>query len=153
MRNEKLNRKGFTLVELLAVIVVLAIILVISVPMILNTISNSKQQAFEASLKTVVKYYREQLSLAALGKSESKVVNDNYEYDSETRKLKLLPETQIPKVDAQKIGLSETDYKIENLGCTVSWDTDGNVRVELVPATGGQFEGLGIIRNIEEEFE
>ena len=45
--------RGFTLVELLAVIVILAIILVIAVPKITDTIKNSKIASFESSAKTI----------------------------------------------------------------------------------------------------
>ena len=47
------NKNGFTLVELLAVIVILAIILVIAVPKISDTIKNSKKASFESSAKTI----------------------------------------------------------------------------------------------------
>ena len=48
-----MKRKGFTLVELLAVIVILAIILIIAVPKISDTIVNSKEASFESSAKTI----------------------------------------------------------------------------------------------------
>ena len=44
-----MKKKGFTLVELLAVIVILAIIAVIATPMILNVIDNAKKGAAESS--------------------------------------------------------------------------------------------------------
>lgn len=44
---KKMNRKGFTLVELLAVIVVLAIVMVLAVPQILNQMNNSKKKSFQ----------------------------------------------------------------------------------------------------------
>ncbi|MDO4377513.1 MAG: prepilin-type N-terminal cleavage/methylation domain-containing protein [bacterium] len=47
------HRNAFTLVELLAVIVILAIILVIAVPKITDTIKNSKIASFESSAKTI----------------------------------------------------------------------------------------------------
>ena len=47
------NKNGFTLVELLAVIVILAVILVIAVPKITDTIKNSKIASFESSAKTI----------------------------------------------------------------------------------------------------
>ena len=47
------KENGFTLVELLAVIVILAIILVIAVPKITDTIKNSKIASFESSAKTI----------------------------------------------------------------------------------------------------
>ena len=40
-----MKTKGFTLVELLAVIVILAIIAIIAVPIIGNVIENSRKQA------------------------------------------------------------------------------------------------------------
>ncbi len=47
------KRNGFTLVELLAVIVILAIILVIAVPQITNTIKNARMGAFGSSAKLI----------------------------------------------------------------------------------------------------
>ena len=44
-------KKGFTLVELLAVIVILAIIALIAVPIVINIINNSKKSSEEESLK------------------------------------------------------------------------------------------------------
>lgn len=48
------NNKGFTLVELLAVIVILAIILAIAVPGISKIIEGSKKGAFEADAKMLI---------------------------------------------------------------------------------------------------
>ena len=42
----KKNKKGFTLVELLAVIVVLALIMIITIPAILNVVDGARRQAF-----------------------------------------------------------------------------------------------------------
>ena len=49
-----MNNKGFTLVELLAVIVVLAIISIITIPMIGNVIDESKKKALEVSANGLV---------------------------------------------------------------------------------------------------
>ena len=49
----KNNKKGFTLIELLAVIVILAIIMVIAVPQILNVINDSRNSAWNNSLKMI----------------------------------------------------------------------------------------------------
>ena len=43
---KKLNKKGFTLVELLAVIVVLAIIMVLTLPTIMNSMNSARQSTF-----------------------------------------------------------------------------------------------------------
>ena len=42
-----INKKGFTLVELLAVIVILAIIMIIAIPAILDSLDNAKRKSFE----------------------------------------------------------------------------------------------------------
>ena len=54
-REVKMNKKGFTLVELLAVIVILAVILLMAVPNILGVIEKAKEDSFKASLKMVMK--------------------------------------------------------------------------------------------------
>lgn len=40
-----MKKRGFTLVELLAVIVIVSVVAVITVPVILNVINNSKKEA------------------------------------------------------------------------------------------------------------
>ena len=46
-------RKGFTLVELLAVIVILAIIMIIAIPSVLDTVETAKQKAFKEFMQKV----------------------------------------------------------------------------------------------------
>ena len=50
---KKNNKKGFTLVELLAVIVILAIILVIAVPKVMSVIEDSKKATLESTAKMI----------------------------------------------------------------------------------------------------
>lgn len=50
---KKNNKKGFTLVELLAVIVVLAIIMLIAVNSVLPLITDARKGAFESSVKII----------------------------------------------------------------------------------------------------
>ena len=50
-----MNKKGFSLVELLAVIVILAVIALITSPLILNVIEDSRQSAFKSSLNGIKK--------------------------------------------------------------------------------------------------
>jgi type IV pilus assembly protein PilA len=51
----KLNKKGFTLVELLAVIVILAVILVIAIPNVLSIIDKSRKDSMVNTAKMMVK--------------------------------------------------------------------------------------------------
>jgi len=64
-KNMKRNNKfGFTLVELLAVIVILAIILVIAVPKIMNVIKDTTKASLESSAKMVAAQVENQYTVA-----------------------------------------------------------------------------------------
>ena len=49
------NKKGFTLVELLAVIAILAILVIIALPNVINLYNKAKKQAFIAEAQNVIK--------------------------------------------------------------------------------------------------
>lgn len=49
-----MGKKGFTLTELLAVIVILSVISLIVVPVVVNVISSSKDIAYEQQIKFIV---------------------------------------------------------------------------------------------------
>ena len=52
-----MKNKGFTLVELLAVIVILAVISLIAVPMILGVVEESKKSAFQITCNEIYESY------------------------------------------------------------------------------------------------
>ena len=56
-------KKGFTLVELLAVLVILAVILVIAVPMIISSINNAKMSAIDSSVRLIISQIKFKRSL------------------------------------------------------------------------------------------
>ena len=109
------NKKAFTLVELLAVIVILAVILVIAVPQVLDVIDTTKVGSLESSAKLIAnsaeKKYAEYL---ALGK------------DTSTIKC------------SDVIKLNDKDYGI----CTISFDENGKATVTIKGKDDGKFEGL-----------
>ena len=107
------NKKAFTLVELLAVIVILAVILVIAVPQVLDVIESSKKGSIESTVKlianTAEKKYAEML---INGETVTNTLNCN-----------------------EVVELSTSDYT----NCTVSFDSTGKASVTV---TGiGKFEG------------
>ena len=63
---KKLNRKGFTLVELLAVIVILAIVVGITMVTILPTLENSRKKAFDTAVETISNYIQDQKDMSLL---------------------------------------------------------------------------------------
>lgn len=72
---KRLNRKGFTLVELLAVIVILAIVVGITLVTVLPTLKQSRQKAFELTAQTAADYYEKQYQLYLIGDTSSKLTN------------------------------------------------------------------------------
>lgn len=58
----RLYKKGFTLVELLAVIVVLGIVLVIAIPSIVNVIENTRKNSFVATARQLVEVVKLKIS-------------------------------------------------------------------------------------------
>ncbi|HOP66075.1 MAG TPA: type II secretion system protein [Bacilli bacterium] len=48
------NRKGFTLVELLAVIVILAVLVLLAVPSVLKMMDGAKENAFEIEAENII---------------------------------------------------------------------------------------------------
>lgn len=51
---KKLNKKGFTLVELLVVLVILAVIMSIAIPSVTSSIERSKQKQKDAKIELIV---------------------------------------------------------------------------------------------------
>ncbi len=61
----KMNKKGFTLIELIAVIVVLSLILVIAVPNLMETYKQSKLKSEDMFIKQLTKTIESYVSLEA----------------------------------------------------------------------------------------
>ena len=68
-----MNKKGFTLVELLAVIAIVVILVVIAIPNILKMFNNAKESAFETEVKEIAKTAEKQWLKDSIYDSSSKV--------------------------------------------------------------------------------
>ena len=66
---KKLNRKGFTLVELLAVIIILAIVVGVTIPAVLSTITSSRKKSGENAAQIAANWIDEQYVLAGVDAS------------------------------------------------------------------------------------
>ena len=108
------KKKGFTLVELLAVIVILAVILIIAMPKISDVIKNSK----EASLETTAKLIANQ---AEKKYTENQVLDGS---------------SAIKCSDVAK--LNDADYE----SCNITFDSKGNAKVSIVGK--GKLEGMAV---------
>lgn len=110
------NKNGFTLVELLAVIVVLAIILVLAIPNVLESLSSSKKKNFDNYTNKIVKAVEEEGVKKQLSGNSEPVQVYNIETD---------------------LGLASTgNYK----GVAIVDKSDANVRKCSLTMWDGEFE-------------
>ena len=107
--------KGFTLVELLAVIVILAVILVIAMPKISDVIKKTRLSSLETTAKMII--------TSAENKYTENQVLDN-------------SSTAIKCSDVAK--LNDTDYGT----CKITFDDKGNASVILNGKKDGKFDNL-----------
>ena len=118
-----MKKNAFTLIELLAVIVILAVILVISIPRILDVIETSKKDSFKNSAQLIAdSAEKKKVSDKLLGKDES-----------------------ITCKDVAKI--NDEDYA----SCTISFDESGIAKVSITGK--GKFDGLKITNGTKENAE
>ena len=106
------NKKGFTLVELLAVIVILAVILVIAIPRIIDVIDSSKLSSFESSARMIISDAEKQYAINKVNGIEEELSCEN------TSKL------------------NNNEYS----NCEITFDSEGLASIELTGS--GKFEGL-----------
>lgn len=72
MIRRKMNKKGFTLIELIVVIAILAVIAAIAIPIFTGMLGNAKQKAADADAKTIATQAQVYLTDAELkGAAES----------------------------------------------------------------------------------
>ena len=105
-----MNKKGFTLVELLAVIVILAIIALIATPIVINVVNDARDKANLRSVEGYMKAYETAYYQALLA---GQTVN----FDDA-----LSVEYSGSKVTCTGLGLN--DGKVTATSCTIGDDND-----------------------------
>lgn len=75
---KKLNRKGFTLVELLAVIIILAIVVGITIPAVLTTTTNARKKAFKTAADSAADWFDRQYAMYAIGDATTYPTDANF---------------------------------------------------------------------------
>ena len=117
------KKNAFTLIELLAVIVILAVILVISIPRILDVIETSKKDSF---------------------KNAAQLIADSAEKKYVENKLNNIDE-EITCENVSK--LSKEDYE----SCKITFDNEGNAKVTIEGK--GKFKDLAICNGTKTSVE
>lgn len=83
---KKISKKGFTLVELLAIIVVLAVIALTTTPMIIGSLDNARKNTFKSSVEGMIRAVQTNQSENDYG-AEKYVVNNGAITTSKGTKL------------------------------------------------------------------
>ena len=109
------KKNAFTLIELLAVIVILAVILVISIPRILNVIEESKKDSIKSSARMIINSAEKKNMIDKVNGSTEEVTCDN------------------------SVKLSKEDYE----SCKITIDEEGKATIDLVGK--GKFDGYKCI--------
>ncbi len=105
-----MNKKGFTLVELLAVIVILAIIALIATPIIMNVVNNARLEAAKRSVEGYAKALESSYYIQLMSGQDVDIKNVTADYSG----------ARVTCNGDNGEGITIKDNKIELKGCTVS---------------------------------
>lgn len=129
---KKLNKKGFTLVELLAVIVILAVIMVITIPTVLGSMTTAREKAFESAVATIEEYLQKQYDYSQVGSDISGVTPVITSFSA--------TETELGSAGIEAAGYSTSDIS------AVKYKLVGSrVEVTCATANGSNFEQGDVI--------
>lgn len=160
------NKKGFTLIEVLAIIILLGIIIVIIAPKVVNTIRDSKKKSYEVSVNNIVK----SLNSIAIDKKANLVSFEgcSIDFDNDVNTctdLKYsgeLPTSGSITVDSNgnvngSVGYGDNRYLVEENNVQIDLLPIEYVHVNYIESTGTQYINTEYIpdalTDMEIEFE
>lgn len=152
-----MNKKGFTLVELLAVIALLAILMGIAVPNIISTINNNKRNTFLADAKRMIS--KAEYLISSNRDDRNKLLNNEVSYITYYLNESGLNEKQEYTTDADggpysdktfvKVSLKEGSYEycVCVVGSRRNISTNGNCNSLDNCLTSDRLTGIDVVKD------
>lgn len=134
MRFKNMNKKGFTLVELLAVIAILAILVVILVPNFVDMFKESKSSIFVTEVQTIMKQAQQEWMLAGGGNKTYKTGDFSLDGKSENVNYYL-------KMDVNGLFTQVVVYDGDN--CLARGSANGTESVKMAELSDSDLVNIG----------
>ena len=137
-----MNKKGFTLVELLAVIAILAILVIIALPNVLGMFNQAKKDTFTTETKEMVKIAQQQY-LATFGKFTKFSIASTTECSSSST---LDADTTTCKINKEAGNLTQFSIEFNKADGQVAKvnSTDGTYTYTFDSATDGDYDATKV---------
>ena len=132
----KKNKKGFTLMELLAVIVILGIVMALAASSIAKLIVKARTGSYVDAYQIIIKDLRTELLAKEVETGSSSLTTCDDAVASDT------------KCSTEYSGL----YKSDNISLKISVDTTGTYTIEAKPTTTGSFKNIDLTSTTEKDF-